>query len=63
MLQVKVENNKIDKALKVWKNKVKETKQNSTIKDRKEYVKPSVKRRDEMIKAKYIQKIKDHEEK
>lgn len=62
MLQVKVENNKIDKALKVWKNKVKKTKQNIELRKQKEYIKPSVKRREEMIKAKYAQKFNDNED-
>jgi small subunit ribosomal protein S21 len=61
MLKIKVES-KIEQALKAWKNKVKRTKQNFELRNRKEYTKPSVKRREELNKAKYIQKIKDNED-
>jgi small subunit ribosomal protein S21 len=52
----------IDRALKMLKNKVSRTKQNKELRERQEYVKPSVKRRLEVQKAIYIQKLKDEEE-
>jgi small subunit ribosomal protein S21 len=52
----------IDRALKILKNKVAKTKQNKEIRDRQEFVKPSVKRRMEIKRAIYVQKLKDSEE-
>ena len=52
----------IDRALKMLKNKVARTKQNKELRDRQEFVKPSVKRRMEIQKAIYIQKLRDEEE-
>ena len=52
----------IDRALKILKNKVSRTKQNKELRDRQEFVKPSVKRRLEVQKAIYIQKLKDQED-
>lgn len=46
----------LDRALKILKRKVIDTKQLQNLRDRKEFVKPSVKRRSEINKAKYIQK-------
>lgn len=57
MIRVKVEKG-IDQALKVLKRRVRDSKQNQSIRERKEYTKPSVKRRSEIIKAKYVQRIK-----
>lgn len=51
----------IDRALKILKRKVSDTKQLQTLRDRKEFEKPSVKRRSQILKAKYIQKKKDAE--
>lgn len=56
MIIVKVKNGKIDAAVKVWKNKVKNTKLVKRIKEKEEYVKPSVKRRNVINKAKFKQK-------
>ena len=61
MIRVEVKNGKIDLALKKWKNKVKNTKQAMIQRSNKEYVKPSAKRREEIIKAKYKQKKQDDE--
>jgi small subunit ribosomal protein S21 len=56
MLKVRVKDSvSIDKAIKILKKKVKETKQNEILKDRKEFKKKSVKRRDEIKKAIYKQ--------
>jgi small subunit ribosomal protein S21 len=58
MLIVKVEKN-IESALKVYKSKVQKTKQIQKLRERQEFVKPSVKRREEVLKAQYVQKIKN----
>lgn len=58
MLKVNVKDaGSIDKALKTLKNKVKKTKQNEILRERKEFVKDSVKRRTEMSRAKHRQSI------
>ncbi len=57
MLIIKVEGNmSIDKALKLYKSKVIKTKQSSELSNRREYVKKSVKRRNQVNKAKYVEK-------
>lgn len=62
MLIVKVKDGeRIENAIKRWKKKVRNTKQVQELRDRKEFTKPSVKRRSQKIKAKYIQKLKDAE--
>ena len=63
MIRVEVKNGKIDLALKKWKAKVKNTKQAMIQRDNQEYVKPSAKRRKEILKAKYKQKKRDDESK
>ena len=45
----------IDKALKKWKKKFRDTKQMDMLRKNKEHTKPSVKRRDEIQSAKYRQ--------
>lgn len=61
MLIVKVDNKTpIEKALKLFKSKVIKTKLMTELKNRKEFVKNSVKRRTELNKAKYVQKIKNN---
>jgi small subunit ribosomal protein S21 len=63
MLIVKVNNPKqLDKALKILKIKVSRTKIISELKDRMEYKKPSVRKREEKLRAIYIQKKKNEEE-
>lgn len=57
MLIVKVGNDSnIERALKTYKSKVIKTRQNSHLNDRKEFVKKSVKKRNVLNKAKYVQK-------
>jgi small subunit ribosomal protein S21 len=57
MLIVKVEKpTQIEKALKIYKSKVIKTRQSSELNNRKEFVKKSVKKRQQMMKAKYVQK-------
>ena len=46
----------IDQALKVYKNKTNKIGTVRDLRDRQEFVKPSVKRRAEVLKAKYIEK-------
>ena len=46
----------IEQALKVYKNKTNKIGTVRELRDRAEFVKPSVKRRKEVLKAKYIQK-------
>jgi ribosomal protein S21 len=54
MIIVKVKN--IEKALKEYKSKVIKTRQMSELVNRKEFVKPSVKKRNVLSKAKHVQK-------
>lgn len=52
-------NKGIEIALKQYKNKVRDVKQIQELRKRQEFVKPSVIKRAEILKAKYIQGIKD----
>lgn len=56
MLLVKVEGTTIEKALKTLKRKWDKTKAMKELRERKEFKKKSVKRRDEIKRAAYIQK-------
>lgn len=57
MIIVKVNKDKnIEKALKDYKSKVIRTRQMSELVNRKEFVKPSVKKRNVLSKAKHVQK-------
>ena len=57
MIIVKLDNNiSIEKALKLYKSKVIKTRQSKELSKRKEFVKPSVIKRAELSKAKYVQK-------
>jgi small subunit ribosomal protein S21 len=49
----------IESALKTYKNKVQRTKQIQKLRERQEFVKPSVKRRAEVLKAVYVEKLKN----
>ena len=51
----------IDRALKRFKRKFDRTKTMRNLRDRKEFTKPSVKRRREIQKAAYIQGLRDQE--
>ena len=63
MLIVKMDKSgNIEKAIKKLRNKVRNTKQINRLRDNKEYVKPSVKKRLQKQKAVYIQKLKDQEQ-
>ena len=57
MLIVKVGKNvTLEKALKIYKSKVIKTRQSRELNERKEFQKKSVKRRNEISKANYVQK-------
>jgi len=59
MLIVNIKNGEnFERALKNLKSKVIKTKQTQELFDRKEYKKPSVKRRDVILKAIYSEKIR-----
>lgn len=60
MIIVKIKSgDNIEKALKTLKSKVIKTKQNQKLNERKQYTKKSVLRRAQILKAKYIQRMKD----
>jgi ribosomal protein S21 len=59
MLKVEVGKKGIEKALKTLKGKVIKTKQNEILRENLEYKKKSVIRRNQKLKAKYIQSLKD----
>lgn len=59
MLIIKVDKNTpIEKALKLYKSKVIKTRQSNEINSRKEFEKKSVVRRKQLLKAKYLEKLK-----
>lgn len=56
MIIIKVSNKySLEKALKNYKSKLIKIRQHSEINNRKEFVKKSVKRRQQILKAKYVQ--------
>jgi|TARA_R110001592_G_C12899727_1_gene726500 ribosomal protein S21 len=61
MLKVNVKSGNIDKALKMLKNKVRGTKQVITLRNNKNYTKPSEERRDKKRKAIYVDNKKREE--
>ena len=56
------EGENIDRALKRFKRKFDKTGTKRALQTRKQFVKPSVKRRAEIQKAQYIQRLRDAEE-
>lgn len=57
MIVIKLDKNlNLDKALKIYKSKVIKTKLISEINNKKEFIKNSTKKRQELLKAKYVQK-------
>ena len=63
MLIVNVDNKvPIEKALKLFKSKVIKTKLMSELKSRKEFEKKSIKRRNQLNKAKFVEKFKKNED-
>jgi small subunit ribosomal protein S21 len=51
----------LDKALKVLKGKVIKTKQNEKLRARLQFMKPSIKKRGQKLKAKYVQSMKTND--
>jgi small subunit ribosomal protein S21 len=63
MLIIKVKDGeKIDRALKRLKRKFRDTQVLQNLRDKKEFRKPSVERRQQIKKAQYIQSLKEKEE-
>ncbi len=56
------EGENIDRVLKKMKRKFEKTGVLRELRDRQKYTKPSVKKREEKLKAIYIQKLKDQQE-
>jgi len=56
MLVIKVNNGKLEQAIKSYRSKIIKTRQMTELQDRKEYEKPSVKKRERKKKAIYVQK-------
>jgi small subunit ribosomal protein S21 len=63
MLIIEVKNGNIEQALKQYKRKVIKTKQIQDLRDRQQFTKKSVKKRDEFRKAFYVQTIRTNAEK
>lgn len=55
------EGENIDRALKRFKRKFDKTGTMRQVRSRKQFVKPSVKNREKLIKAQYIQQLRDKE--
>jgi ribosomal protein S21 len=55
MLIIKVEKGNLERALKMYKSKVIKTRQMSELNERKTFIKDSVKNREMMKNAKYVQ--------
>lgn len=49
----------IESALRTYKNKVQKTKQIQILRDRQQFTKPSVIKREKVLKAVHVQKIKN----
>jgi len=49
----------IESALRTYKQKVQKTKQVQKLRERQSFVKPSVRRRKEVLKAVYVQQLKN----
>jgi len=62
MLKVEVKKDNIERAIKELRRKVINTQLIKQLRDNKQFTKPSVKRREEILKAEYVQKKKDEEE-
>tara|TARA_R110000787_G_scaffold261748_1_gene367079 strand:+ start:2204 stop:2392 length:189 start_codon:yes stop_codon:yes gene_type:complete len=62
MLIVEVKYNNIDKALKLMRRKIIQTKQLKNLRENKTYKKPCEVRREEFLKAQYAQRKKEQED-
>lgn len=58
IIKIKKDQN-IESALRLYKNKVNKTGQLKQLRERVSYIKPSVYKRTQKIKATYVQKLKD----
>jgi small subunit ribosomal protein S21 len=63
MLIIDVKNGNIEQALKQYKRKVIKTKQIKNLRDRQQFTKKSVEKRDEFRKASYVQSLRTNAEK
>lgn len=63
MLIIEVKNENIEQALKQYKRKVIKTKQIKNLRDRQQFTKKSVEKRDEFRKASYVQTLRTNAEK
>tara|TARA_A100001011_G_scaffold294477_1_gene306600 strand:+ start:982 stop:1176 length:195 start_codon:yes stop_codon:yes gene_type:complete len=55
------EGESIDRALKRFKRKFDRTGKLKSLRERQAYIKPSIRQRDKLIKATYVQRLKDLE--
>jgi len=62
MLKVDVKGGNIERAIKEMRRKVISTKLIKQLRDNKQFTKPSIKRREEILKAQYVQKKREEEE-
>ncbi len=62
MLIIKVDKGGIEKAIKKLRRKVRNVKQINKLREKKQFTKPSVKKRLQKQKAVYIQKLNDENE-
>lgn len=58
IIQVK-EGENIDRAIKRYRKKHRNIKLLKELRDRKQYIKPSVEKREQLMKAKYIEQLKE----
>ena len=58
----KVVNRDINFALRIWKRKLKTSNILNDLKDNREYIKPSISKRQQKIKASYIQQLRSLDE-
>jgi len=62
MLKVEVKGGNIERAIKEMRRKVVRTQLIKQLRDNKQFTKPSIKRREEILKAQYVQKKREEEE-
>ena len=60
MLIIDVKDGNIERALKVYKNKIKSVKQIEQLRDRKEFEKPSVTKRIQKLKSVHKEKLENY---
>ena len=62
MLRVEVKKDNVERAIKELRRKVINTKLIKQLRANKQFTKPSVKRREELLTARYVQKKKEEDE-